>query len=265
MTIGNLTWQEAALHVLQEAEIPLRYTEIADRIAGQGLTKSVGATPANTASVALHQLLKDNKVLKLGKGIFALPEVAQRAADAEEEQEAKILNDSNTLFVSAYGLHWSRGSVDWEPTIGKLLGSAGGRAVDFGSQEGIYLLHSGNEVVYVGQSRAPSGRAGLYSRLKAHNSDHRKTDRWDTFSWFGFRPVDPETGELLQASDHASIEDVINIIEAIFIEGLMPRLNMRRGDGSTDWLEANQYFQVPDPNVFIRRLTALTQVSQALD
>jgi hypothetical protein len=265
MNTSNLTWTQAALRVLEEAGESLHYTEVGDRIAQQALTKGFGATPANQANSALQQLVKEGKVERVAKGIFAVPEIAHGVVAVEEEQEAGSANGPGRLSIGAYGLYWSRGQVDWEPTNGKLLGRAGGTAVDFGSQEGIYLLHSGNEVVYVGQSRAQAGHTGLYIRLRTHNFDYRKTDRWDTFSWFGFLPVNPESGELLPVPDNASTEDVINIIEAILIEGLMPRLNMRRGDGTADWLEANQYFQVPDPSVFVRRLTALTQVSQALD
>ena len=260
MSVGNLTWDQAAFHVLEEAGEPLHYTEVGDRIAKDGLTRSVGAKPANQANVALHKLVEEGRVQKVGRGLFAIPEIALQ----ESESTEAIVSDPGRLTVNAYGLYWSRSLVDWEATTsGRLLGNAGGTPVNFADQDGIYLLHTGNEVVYVGQSRTPNSQAGLFGRLRSHHMDHRKTDRWDTFSWFGFKPVS-ETGELLPAPESATIGDVINIIEAMFIEGLMPRLNMRRGEGTKEWLEANQYFQVEDPLLISRRLSALAQVGQAL-
>ena len=262
MTLGNnLTWEQASLRVLQEAREPLHYTEVGDRIAKQGLTRSVGVKPANQANVALHKLVKDGDIQKIGRGLFAIPEVALQVAEDDEA----IASDPSRLTVNAYGLYWRRNLVDWDATSnGRLLGNAGSTLVDHADQDGIYLLYSGNEIVYVGQSRTPNSRAGLYMRLKSHHMDYRKTDRWDTFSWFGFRPVEGETGDLLQAPETATIGDVINIIEAIFIEGLMPRLNMRAGEDTKDWLKANQYFQVEDPALIARRFAALSQVGQAL-
>ena len=263
MSVRNFTWEQAAFHVLEEAGEPLHYTEVGDRIAKQGLTRSVGAKPANQANVALHKLVEDERIQKVGRGLFAIPEIALPVAEAESSEA--IVSDPGRLTVNAYGLYWSRSLVDWEATTNaRLLGNAGGPPVNFADQDGIYLLHTGNEVVYVGQSRTPNSQAGLFGRLKSHHTDYRKTDRWDTFSWFGFRPVDGETGDLLPAPETATIGDVINIIEAIFIEGLMPRLNMRRGEGSKEWLEANQYFQVEDTLLISRRLSALAQVGQAL-
>lgn len=265
MSSGNLTWEQASLHVLKEAGEPLHYTEIGDRIAKQTLTRSVGANPAAQANAALHKLFRDGSVQKVDRGLFATPEVARQVAEADAEDDEAIAGDPGRLTVNAYGLHWSRSLVDWEATTnGRLLGNAGSTLVNFADQDGIYLLHTGNEVVYAGQSRTPNSKAGLFGRLRSHHTDYRKTDRWDTFSWFGFRPVDNETTDLLSAPETATIGDVINVIEAIFIEGLMPRLNMRAGEDTKDWLKAKQYFQVEDPALIARRFAALSQVGQAL-
>ena len=149
--------------------------------------------------------------------------------------------------------------MDWEPTKGRLLGNAGAGDVNFADQDGIYILHNGNEVAYVGQSYTPTTEtAGLYSRLRNHHNDKRKSDRWESFSWFGFRPVN-EDGQLLPAEGSATTKEVINLIEGILIEGLMPRLNMRRGEGSKAW-EPNLYNHVEDPLITLKRLQALADL-----
>ena len=264
MTDKKKTWKEAVLFVLKEAGQSLHYTEVSDRIVQQKLTKSVGAKPANQVSVSLHQLIKDDCVVKVARGIFALPKIVDQEMQSREEEEAAVAQDIKRLQVNAYGLYWNRAVVDWQSSDkGQLLGQAGGNPVNFADQDAIYLLHHGNEVVYVGQSRTVQSTAGLYKRLKAHHTNFRRTDRWDMFSWFGFRPVG-EDGTLSFAPETASVVDAINVLEAILIEGLMPRLNMRRGEGTGEWLEANQYFQVEDSKVAARRLAALTDLDQYL-
>ena len=267
-TQGTLTWDNAVLHVLGEADAPLHYTEVGARVAQQGLTRSVGANPAAGAMSALRNLLKDAKVVAVvgQRGVYALPAIAQKVAAAAEAQEVAETSPDR-LIVNAYGLYWSRSLVNWDAAAtsndARLLGSAGGNPVDFADQDGIYLLHNGNEITYVGQSYTPNTEAaGLYSRLLSHHKDSRKSDRWDTFSWFGFRPVD-DNGQLLQTPETATIRDVIDLLEGIFIEGLMPRLNMRRGDGAKAW-ESNLYSQVEDPRLITNRLSALATVGAAL-
>ena len=259
-----LAWPEAAIHVLAEAGQPIHYREVSNRIVQQGLTRSVGVKPAKQTNVALHRLLRQGRVVKLDRGIFALPTIAnQMLQDTGEEIEADS-SDPERLTVKAYGLYWSRDLVDWEATgPGKLLGHRSVTQVDFANQDGIYLLHRKNEVVYVGQTRTLKSPAGLYNRLKTHHTDFRRADRWEAFSWFGFRPVDSKTGKLLKAPETATIGDVINILEAIFIEGVMPRLNMRRGEGTKEWLEPNRYSQVRDREFIVRRfIKALQPVGQ---
>ena len=152
--------------------------------------------PASQANSALRSLVKEGAVAAADeRGMYALPAIVQQereeAAQAEEEAEAAVADDTR-LTVKAYGLYWGRNLVDWSPTPAskqaQLLGNAGSGNVNFADQDGIYLLHSGNETVYAGQSYTPNTEvAGLYSRLRSHQSSSRKTDRWDTFSWFGFR------------------------------------------------------------------------------
>lgn len=238
---GSLTWEQAALSVLRDAGEQLHYTEISDRIMQQSLTRTAGATPTTQANVALQSLVRDHRMNRVSPGVYALPEIAEkteREAEAEAEAVASPLHDR--LAVEAYGLHWHRDDVNWNMQEPRLWGDSGGSPIDFADQDAIYLLHFGNEIAYVGQTKSRSGNAGLYNRLKSHHTERRKTVRWDTFSWFGFRPV-RDNGQLGSSPAKAEITEVIDVIEAILIEGVMPRLNMRRGEGIRRW-EGNQYF-----------------------
>ena len=264
MTTGNLTWQQAALRVLEEEGKPLRTTDVGELIAQRQYTANVGAAPTQQASVALRTLLKRRDIQQVGK-LYALPDVASEAvqsAEAEAEAEYETATNPDRLTVKAYGLYWARSLVNWA-SGSSLFGEAGGDRVNFADQDGIYLLHNGNEITYVGQTRTQTTVRGLYSRLQDHHRDRRKTDRWDSFSWFGFRPVD-DNGGLGQAPQSAELGDVLNLIEAILIEGLMPRLNMQSAPNSKEWLEENQYFQVEDPQLIASRFAALAQVGAAL-
>ncbi|GBR19634.1 hypothetical protein AA105894_2360 [Asaia spathodeae NBRC 105894] len=98
------------------------------------------------------------------------------------------------------------------------------------SQTGVYALYDGPELVYVG--RAVDGKDSLGTRLRQHNRDSRKADRWTAFSWIGFRKVNgngsmqPEKLAIRQIA----ARDAALIIEGIIIEFLSPRLNNRGGD-----------------------------------
>ena len=63
--------------------------------------------------------------------------------------------------------------------------------------------------------------------------------------------------------ENATTKDVIDLIEGILIEGIMPRLNMRRGEGSKAW-EPNLYYQIEDPEFIVRKLSALGTLGQTL-
>ena len=102
--------------------------------------------------------------------------------------------------------------------------------MDFADQDGIYLLHHASEIVYVGKTHTTKSDRGLYGRLRVHNKDARKSGRWDAFSWFGFRAVNHETGDLEEPPESVPAKDAITLTETILIECLMPRLNVRSGE-----------------------------------
>lgn len=245
----EMNWQDAILAVLNEADEPLDYNEITRQISERGLRTLTGATPASTVNRALGASVVEQKVVRTGRGLYALRETAKRSEEeeaAEEKAAVEAAADPQRLTVKAYGLHWDRTLVDWNPAKGLLWGQQDEQAklVNFADQDGVYLLNSWNEIVYVGQTFTRKGEAGLYGRLKDHHMgrDKRKSDRWDTFSWFGFRPVD-ENGNLLAAPTSGDLAGMIDVVEAMFIEALMPRLNMQTGRGSKLLRETGLYFQ----------------------
>ena len=116
----------------------------------------------------------------------------------------------------------------------------GSQPVDFCAQTGVYLLHDGNRVVYVGRTTDQP----LGVRLRQHISD-RLNERWDRFSWFGVLPV-KEDGTLAAAPPEAfNINNLIATMEALLIEGLEPPQNRKRGDD----FSAVEFLQVQDPEL----------------
>ncbi|WP_231934325.1 hypothetical protein [Botrimarina colliarenosi] len=137
-------------------------------------------------------------------------------------------------------MYWQRDAVHWRnnpPILGRQ--QIGAETVDFSKQLGVYLLHDGREVTYVGRSiDRPMGQ-----RLYEHTKD-RLQARWNRFSWFGLLRV-TEDGQLLETQATLSIELVAVTLEAVLIEGLEPRQNRRRGDG----FNATEYLQAEDPEI----------------
>lgn len=235
-----MPWDEAIHLILSQADGPLHYTEIADRIASQGLRRpgSLGATPGRTVvSVISTSLLsdKDSPYLRLGEGDYTL-KVSPRfktdtVSNANQEEQVGALG--------AFGMYWQRSFVFW-PGKPRLLGRQGLGATDvnFADQIGVYLLHDQERVVYVGRVTDT-----LFARLKAHTID-RLNGRWDRFSWFGLRSVSAN-GELSDREFKWAQDEVLKTMEAVLIESLEPPLNRRRGDN----LLGTEYIQTPDQQI----------------
>ena len=221
-------WKDAILEVLGEADGSLHYKIIWERIREKGLRKNFGKTPEQTVAAKLGELQKAGLVLQLGKGFYeSNPEEPEEPPEPPEPENA-----AQAVRIEAYGLFWRSGDVDWNKAKGDLRGADPDNdkvLVDFASQEGIYLLHHHNTptAVYVGMtSRAENG---LYHRLRDHTMD-QAAGRWETFSWFGFRPVD-RSGNLGEAADVVPRRRMIEIIEAILIETMLPGLNRKFPQG----------------------------------
>ena len=162
--------------------------------------------------------------------------------------------------IASYGLYWERDKVQWWPGPGGRIQLLGGpqvenrqfdpnnqeHTIDFSRQRGIYLLHHGHEVMYVGHTAEVGANVGLFFRLRSHYSSPRRGPLWDRFSWFGFRPV--ENGEIrdipIDMGQHVPMGTLIQVVETVLIQACMPRLNGQAGQ-----LLGTIYGQVRDPNL----------------
>ncbi|WP_459588036.1 HTH domain-containing protein [Corynebacterium camporealensis] len=255
-TMPTLTWKQAVLNVLESAEEPMHYTDIAQAIIDQGLRRPT-ATPARTVASELGKL--GNEVTRLDRGNYFL---TRRLDELDDEyvlsstspnEDASFIDDAEaeqTGIINTFGMYWRREEVDWAANSPRLYGTqlSGGEKVDFAGQIGIYILYQGERTVYVGRAAKKS----LADRLRAHTRD-RLTARWDRFSWFGLRPVS-DSGNLGDfTADNVDADHIAETMEAIFIEGLEPPQNRRRGDK----IENSKFIQVTDPEIQRTREQAL--------
>ena len=242
--MSELGWKEAIIAVLKKRAEPMHYADITQEIATDKLRENFGATPASTVnSIICISLQKDgdkSPFIKAGRGVYSLrlskATTASRTTVVVPETEK-----AETGFINAFGMFWQRDKVLWTTTP-KLLGQQqpGSEPVNFGSQKGVYLLHDGSRVVYVGRTTDQP----LGSRLKQHTID-RLNGRWDRFSWFGIFAVKDDGGLTAGPPDTFSVENLIATMEALLIEGLEPPQNRKRGDD----FSAVEFLQVTDPDI----------------
>lgn len=245
-----MTWHEAIQHVLAEKGGPMHCQEITDRIIELDLRSGYGATPLATVHSHLATSVKrqgtSSPYAKVAKATYAINAASSpavlippTATVAAIEQDADEVEEDVGL-IQAFGMYWQRDAVHWRnspPILGRQ--QIGAETVDFSRQLGVYLLHDGREVTYVGRSiDRPMGQ-----RLFEHTKD-RLQARWNRFSWFGLLRV-TEDGRLVETQATLSIELVAVTLEAVLIEGLEPRQNRRRGDG----FNATEYLQAEDPEI----------------
>ena len=215
------TWKEAVLEVLRSAKKPLHYkNDIVPEIRQRQLRTTFGRAPEGTVAVILSDLLRSGEVLKDSRGYYSIK--------LEEPEETD--DQAQALKIEAYGLFWKADEVTWGKGKGQLRGidpNDDTLIVDFASQEGIYLLHHHNTptAVYVGMTSR--GENGLYDRLDEHRKDQTQ-GRWETFSWFGFRQV-LSSRKLGKPANNVERKHMIEIIEAILIETILPALNRKFG------------------------------------
>jgi len=250
----DLNWRDAIVAVLADADEPLHYAEIAKRVADQGLRRKLGATPAATVSREISDSLrtdgKRSQFERVGPGMYRI----RGAASARLKRDDNDTDDDargDTGLINAFGMYWRRDAVVWKSTP-RLLGKQqpASTPVNFSDQRGVYLLHDRREVVYVG--RTTDRALGL--RLRDHTTD-RLGGRWDRFSWFGVLSVDAD-GELASAPQASfGIENLIETMEALLIEGLEPPQNRKRGDG----FSAVEFLQAEDPELERQRELELAE------
>lgn len=240
-----MPWKDAIIKVLKTNGEAMHYAEIAQQIQQRKLRSSVGATPANSVHITISSSIKndgdESPFVKSGAGEFML---RRPVASAKQKGGAAISVEEDESvetggIIQAFGMFWRREWVEWNSKP-KLMGvqQEGATPVNFAEQTGVYLLHDGREVVYVG--RMTENR--LAARLSEHTRD-RLNGRWDRFSWFGLLYVTND-GNLAETNlTSLTADDVITTMEALLIEGLEPRQNRKRGDA----FRAVEYLQHLDP------------------
>lgn len=258
----ELSWRDAAILVLQDAQEPMSAQEIVQQIVERKVKTILGATPWATVGAQIYTSIK----AEAAASPFILPEKGRFALRTKNGSPipgatlsdlAKVGPDEGKFevngVVNALGMFWERSKIDWNGPQTKVLGTqSGGKSVDFGPQRGIYLLHDTQGVVYVG--RANPGPLG--QRLWQHTFD-RLSGRWSRFSWFGIYPAREdgtlETDALPQLN---SIESIIVMMEALLIEALEPRQNRKRGDTNFEDIE---FLQFEDPKFELKRKYAVLE------
>ena len=150
--------------------------------------------------------------------------------------------------IKNYGFLWDRSHVyrGKGQHAGHLKGSAAGLPLaDFREQIGVYVLYDASQrIVYVGQ--AGNGNATLFTRLKNH-MDGPLWNRWQYFSWVGFKDVNADGSLSAQQSVNSGVSgfkysDALNEIEGILIEIIEPKLNKQSGRLKN----AREYYQHRD-------------------
>ena len=154
--------------------------------------------------------------------------------------------------IKNYGFLWDRDQIYRGAgcNAGHLKGTATGLVTaDFREQIGVYVLYDINQrIVYVGQ--AGNGNATLFTRLKNH-MDGQLWNRWQYFSWVGFKDVNADGKLSAQQSVDSGVSgfkysDALNEIEGILIEIIEPKLNKQSGRLKS----AREYNQFRDDRMY---------------
>lgn len=238
----HLSWRDAIIRVLSDANGPMHYSDIADAIAERELRQELGATPANSVNgcifVSMQREGDRSPFVRLSRGMYALRQGNGLVTDSRSVDESEA---DETGLINAFGMYWARSSVLWSAHP-RVLGHQhpGSSPVDFCEQKGVYLLHDGHAVVYVGRTTDQP----LGVRLRQHTID-RLNGRWNRFSWFGVCGVS-ESGALeTPRNERFDLSMLIVTMEALLIEGLEPPQNRRRGDE----FKAVEFLQAEDPDI----------------
>lgn len=245
--MADLTWRDAILAILKSSSEPMHYAAIAEAIAERGLRSELGATPASSVSATIVTQLQ-KEVVRVTRGYYALAPGKGPARSVKVQADAEV---DDTGLINAFGTYWTRSHVLWSTTP-RVLGQQqpGSDAVDFCGQRGVYLLHDGRQVVYVG--RTTDQPLGI--RLRQHTVD-RLNGRWDRFSWFGiFAPS--EKGSLnTNPNGKYDLDMLITTMEALLIEGLEPPQNRKRGDD----FKAVEFLQLEDQEIHKGKLMQMME------
>jgi hypothetical protein len=238
MATKKMSWDEAIIQVLTENGGVMHYRDIADAIAEKGLRtqEDMGATPANTVNVILHSDKLKGKVASTGeRGKYVLTSILQQnpilapATPSEDDEDDE--GDVRDAMISAFGRFWDRAIFEKNESrlygINFLAGSKNNNisGVDFSEHPGIYMLHKGYQVIYVGQA------THLCERLNYHTTKDLR-NRWDNFSWFSIKDISSDNEE---CKDRLfSDASLLDTLEALLIETLGPERNKKAGNEFID-------------------------------
>lgn len=256
-----MKWIDAIKRVLQEEGEAMHYTDISEKVVERGYRNKVGATPAatviSTITTDINSNGENSAFIRVGLGEYYLKQniaiqpapLAPLTPEEELAEEQEIEEATQEIIdqgiIKAFGMYWSREMILWKNNP-SMYGAEqqGANSIDFGGQIGIYMLHDGREVVYVGQAIDQS----IMQRLYQHTTD-RLGGRWDRFSWFGFRGVRPD-GTLTDKKEqyNTNLHELADTFEAILVEGVEPRQNRKRGNS----FNGVEYIQSKDPELSIK-------------
>jgi hypothetical protein len=170
------------------------------------------------------------------------------------------------MLIRNFGHLWERKYINWGRggVRGHLKGYVTNkREADFREQIGIYILYDKDLFpIYIGQ--AGSGKRALYSRLNHHETDHL-WNRWEYFSWFGFRRVN--TNGSLSGYDNAQKlfkargSLLLNEIEGVLITALEPKLNKQ----GASWKDIEEFYQLIDDDMAELKLADVIDANKELE
>lgn len=254
--MAELGWREAILQVLQDSPKAMHYADIAEEIVTRELRVNVGATPSATVNwyicTSLNNKEDQSPFIRVDRGYYWLRGKAedQGGSDISEVSSEVAGEDAGTGLINAFGMYWARDQVLWAASAPKLFGKQlnASQPVDFCEQKGVYLLHDGRSVVYVGRTTDQP----LGVRLRQHTID-RLNGRWDRFSWFGIYAVDKSGTLNADEAPQFDVSMLIATMEALLIEGLEPPQNRKRGDD----FRAVEFLQVLDPDIKRKQVAQL--------
>jgi hypothetical protein len=164
--------------------------------------------------------------------------------------------------VKNFGFMWERKYINRGAggfgKAGSLCGFRNGAKktiIDFQEQIGVYALYDNTRtIVYIGQ--AGTGGSNLFQRLKQQMKGSNLWNRWEYFSWVGFKAVNANGKLNAKQTENARVGgfkygDALNEIEGVLIELIEPKLNKHGGKIK----RAVEYFQeVPDEPVSLENL-----------
>jgi hypothetical protein len=251
---NNLSWREAIIEALKLSNKPMSAVEIVAAIKEHQFRTVTGNTPEATVGAQIYTSIKrdgdGSPFIQTHPNEFALRQINKTTEQPVSETSSISADDEEDPkkvpgVIRAFGMYWRRDFVEWKSSP-RILGrpsEKSGVAVDFCNQRGVYFLHDGSQLVYVGRAvERPLG-----TRLFEHTID-RLNGRWDRFSWFGLLNLSEDGKTIGQGLKGISANgvDIIVTMEALLIEGLEPKQNRKRGDVA---LKDCEYIQSEDPNI----------------